>query len=45
MPLKRGKGKKVIQENTQRLIEEGYPPKQAYAIAHSVARRGKRRKK
>lgn len=38
MPLKPGASKKSIQENTQREIAAGKPPKQAFAIANSVAR-------
>lgn len=37
MPLEKGKSKAVIQRNTEKLIHEGYPPKQAYAIANSKA--------
>lgn len=44
MPLKKGTTKKTIQTNTTKLIHEGYPPKQAYAIANDVARRGKKRR-
>lgn len=45
MPLKKGSSKKVIQENTRKLIHEGRDPKQAYAIANSEAGKGKKRKK
>jgi hypothetical protein len=46
MPLKKGKSKKVIQSNTEELIRSGRDPKQAYAIAQSVARKkGKKKKK
>lgn len=38
MPLKRGKSKATVQWNIRMLIEEGYPPKQAVAIALSSAR-------
>ena len=37
MPLLPGKSKQTINENTKTLIEEGYPPKQASAIAHDKA--------
>lgn len=43
MPLKPGKSKAVIAENIQREIKAGKPPKQAVAIAHSVAGKGKKR--
>lgn len=38
MPLKQGSSKATIQENTERLIQEGKSPSQAYAIANSVAK-------
>lgn len=35
MPLKKGNSKKIIQENTKKMIEkEGKKPEQAYAIAN-----------
>ena len=43
MPLKKGKSKKAISANIAQLIREGYPKKQAIAIAMSKA--GKTRKK
>jgi hypothetical protein len=42
VPLKKGKSKKVIQENIRREIKSGRDPKQAVAIAYSKA--GKSRK-
>jgi hypothetical protein len=39
MPLKPGKSKKVIEDNTRKLIDEGREPKQAYAIAEDMAHR------
>lgn len=43
MPLKKGKSRKVINDNTKELIQTGRNPKQAYAI--SMKRAGKSRKK
>ncbi len=44
MPLINSATKQAIRENTQREIAAGKPPKQAYAIANSVARRAKKRR-
>jgi uncharacterized protein YdaT len=44
MPLKKGKSKKTINTNTAKLIHEGYPAKQAYAISNSKAKSKKKRK-
>lgn len=38
MPLKTGKSRSAIEENIKKLIDEGYDPKQAEAIAYSKAR-------
>lgn len=38
MPLKTGHSEDTIQKNIHKLIEEGYEPKQAVAIAYSKAR-------
>lgn len=43
MPLKTGKDKKTIGGNIGKLISEGYPKKQAAAIAYDKA--GKSKKK
>lgn len=45
MPLKQGSSKKSVRENTEKEIEAGKDPKQAYAIANSVARRVRARAK
>ena len=43
MPLKSGKGKKVISQNIKELVNSGRPPKQAVAIALDQAGKSKRR--
>lgn len=45
MPLKKGKSDATVGENIKRLIKEGYPQKQAVAIAMSEAKRDKTKKK
>ena len=42
MPLRKGRSKKVISGNIRRLMHEGYPQRQAVAIAMHKA--GKARK-
>lgn len=44
MPLKKGKGKKVMQENIKTEVKAGKPVKQAVAIAYSVKRKSKSKK-
>ncbi len=44
MPLKKGRGKKVISENIKREMRAGKSRKQAVAIAMRMAEKRKRRK-
>ena len=46
MPIKNGKSDEVIKPNTAKLIKEGYPATQAYAIAKESAEKyGKKKPK
>ena len=42
MPLKEGSDMKTIAHNAHKLMEEGYPEKQAWAIAYSEAGKSKK---
>ena len=39
MPLEKGKSDEVRQRNIQKMIDEGYPPKQAVAASYTEQRK------
>lgn len=41
VPLKKGSSKETVSQNVSTLVHEGYPPKQAVAIALSEAGKSK----
>lgn len=45
MPMKKGKSKKTIRENTEMMMHEGMPSDQAYAAANKKAGTSKKKKR
>jgi hypothetical protein len=44
MPLVKSKSKDAFSKNVKRLVKEGYPQKQAVAIAYDIQRRARKKK-
>jgi hypothetical protein len=44
MPLRKGRSQKVVSANVRKLVHEGYPVKQAVAIALRVAGKARKRR-
>ena len=45
MPIKKGRSKKVVSQNISMLVREGYPQRQAIAIAMNTAGKAKKSKR
>ena len=45
MPLRKGRSRKAISANIRKLMHEGYPQRQAIAIAMDTAGKARRKKR
>lgn len=45
MPLKKGKGKKILKENIKEMVKSGHPVKQSAAAAYSEQKKSKSKSK